>query len=182
MLVKFISHRDTGAKKLTWGSQIEKNWSKGRNWSTGTWMLHKNWCKTNSLTFKGFKPPCSAKREMPLFQSQRVADFWLRVTENIHVLCTLFHGKLSFVNDMTGSLYLFSIVGIQIMFNEERNHWIATHYQNGNVKVYDFCFSGSLSPSIRDTLVHLYRPLSTCCPGRNNSLVVTVMHLGCLVT
>ena len=56
------------------------------------------------------------------------------------------------------------------MFDKERKHWIATHYQNGKVKVYDSCFSGSLSPSIREMLVHLYRPAV-----RDNGLVVTVM-------
>ena len=71
---------------------------------------------------------------------------------------------------MTGSL--FSIIGIQIMFDEERNQWIATHYQNGEVKVYDSCFSGSLSPSIREMLVCFYQPAV-----RKNSLVVTVMQI-----
>ena len=63
-----------------------------------------------------------------------------------------------------------SIIGIQIMFDEERNHWIATHHQNHKVKVYDSCFSGSLSPSIQEMLVCFYRPAV-----RDNSLVVTVM-------
>ena len=71
---------------------------------------------------------------------------------------------------MTGSL--FSIIGIQIMFDEERNQWIATHYQNGEVKVYDSCFSGSLSPLIREMLVRFYRPAV-----RENSLVVTAMPI-----
>ena len=58
------------------------------------------------------------------------------------------------------------------MFDEERNQWIATHYQNGEVKVYDSCFSGSLSPSIREMLVCFYQPAVL-----ENSLVVTVMQI-----
>ena len=58
------------------------------------------------------------------------------------------------------------------MFNKERNHWIATHYHNGKVKVYDSCFYGSLSPSICEMLVHLYRSAV-----QGSSLVVTVMPI-----
>ena len=58
------------------------------------------------------------------------------------------------------------------MFDKEKKHWIATHYQNGKVKVYDSCFSGSLSPSICEMLVCLHWPAV-----RDNSLVVTVMPI-----
>ena len=66
----------------------------------------------------------------------------------------------------------FFTIGIQIMFNKERNHWIATHYQNGKVKVYDSCFYGSLSPSIHEMLVHLYQSAV-----QDGNLVVTVMPI-----
>ena len=90
----------------------------------------------------------------------------------LRILLNLYDGLFSLVIDVTGSLYLFSAIGIQIMFDKERNHWIATHYQNGKVKVYHSCFSGSLSPSIREILVRLYRPAV-----QDNSLVVTVMPI-----
>ena len=69
------------------------------------------------------------------------------------------------------------------MFNKERKHWIATHYQNGKVKVYDSCFSGSLSPSIREMLVCLYidllsgttASLSQSCQLYNREGVLTVV-------
>ena len=90
---------------------------------------------------------------------------------NIHVLCTLFHDKLGFVNDMTGSLHLFSIVGIQIMFGEERNHWIAPEWQREGVSLLLLWIAVTINPR------YVGAPLSTCCQGRNNSLVVTVMPI-----
>ena len=56
------------------------------------------------------------------------------------------------------------------MYDKERKHWITTHYRNGKVFVYDSYFSGSLSPSMQEMIVRLYRPAV-----QDNSLVVMVM-------
>ena len=58
------------------------------------------------------------------------------------------------------------------MYDEERNHWLTTQYKDGRVKVYDSCFSGTLSPSVREMLVRLYRPAL-----QENTLVCTVMPI-----
>ena len=58
------------------------------------------------------------------------------------------------------------------MFDAEREHWLTTHYKNGKVMVYDSCFSGTLSPSVHEMLVRLYRPAI-----RGDSLVCTVMPI-----
>ena len=55
------------------------------------------------------------------------------------------------------------------MYEDERKHWITTCCRNGKVEVYDSCFTGSLSPSIREMLVRLYRPFL-----RDDCLVVTM--------
>ena len=67
-------------------------------------------------------------------------------------------GKIDLrLNDPPLQLVLAKILtAIQIIFDEERSHWIATYYQNAKVKVYVSCFSGSLSLSIREMLVRLY--------------------------
>ena len=61
------------------------------------------------------------------------------------------------------------LVAIQIMYVEERGHWICTSYLNGVVRVYDSLFNGKLSPSVKEMLIRLYRPAVT-----SGHLVVTV--------
>ena len=57
---------------------------------------------------------------------------------------SLYNCLFSFINDVTGSLYLFSAIAVQVMLDKERKHWIATHYQN--VKGVIFSRGRSLVP------------------------------------
>ena len=43
------------------------------------------------------------------------------------------------------------------LFEEERQHWITTAYINGEVQLYDSCFTGKIYPSIEKQMVQLYK-------------------------
>ncbi len=58
------------------------------------------------------------------------------------------------------------------MYDQERKHWLTTQYKDGKVFVYDSCFSGTMSPSVREMISRLYRPAI-----RANTLVCTVMPI-----
>ena len=55
------------------------------------------------------------------------------------------------------------------MFEEERQHWIATSYMGGEVRLYDSASTGTLKPSIERQLVQLYRSAV-----RDGQLMVTL--------
>ena len=57
------------------------------------------------------------------------------------------------------------------MFGEERNHWIAPEWQREGVSLLLLWIAVTINPR------YVGAPLSTCCQGRNNSLVVTVMPM-----
>ena len=52
-------------------------------------------------------------------------------------------------------------------------HWIATSYQNGEVQLFDSCYSGKLPPKVQLQLCQLYKPLITDGEG----LLVSVVGL-----
>ena len=55
------------------------------------------------------------------------------------------------------------------MFVEERHHWIATLFTDNEVRLYDGCYNGRLSPSVELQIVQLYQQAVT-----DTGLVVTV--------
>ena len=57
---------------------------------------------------------------------------------------------------------------MQIHFVKERQHWVASSYQNGQVKLYDSLFNGKIAPSLEVQLAQLYRPNIT-----NSHILVT---------
>ena len=61
---------------------------------------------------------------------------------------------------------------VQILFIEERQHWIATSYTMDEVRLYDSCFNGRLSPTAELQMVQLYQPALT-----PTGLVVTVIPI-----
>ncbi len=52
---------------------------------------------------------------------------------------------------------------------EERQHWVATSYDSGEVTLYDSSSTGKLTPSLERQLVQVYRPAM-----REGKLMVTV--------
>ena len=59
---------------------------------------------------------------------------------------------------------------MQILFVTERQHWVATHYHNGEVNLYVSLSNGRLSPSLQEQLVQIYKPAI-----KKGGLLVTVM-------
>ena len=51
---------------------------------------------------------------------------------------------------------------------KERNHWVATSYLEGEVQLYDSKFNGSLTASLKEQLVQIYRLAI-----KNDGLIVT---------
>ena len=45
---------------------------------------------------------------------------------------------------------------VQIMFVKERQHWMATSFSDNEVRLYDSCCNGGLSPSVEMQIVQLY--------------------------
>ena len=50
-----------------------------------------------------------------------------------------------------------------MFYNEEKQHWIATSFQDGQVKVFDSCFAGKLDASLELQLSQMYSPLTESC-------------------
>ncbi len=64
----------------------------------------------------------------------------------------------------------FILTAVQILHVEERQHWVATSYDSGEVRLYDSSSTGKLTPSLERQLVQVYRPAV-----REGSLMVTVV-------
>ena len=75
-------------------------------------------------------------------------------------------------------LYNFYDAAIQILHVQERQHWVASSYLDGEVQLYDSCSSGSLSPSLQEQLLQLYK-----LAVKDDQLMVTIVpiqqHKGC---
>ena len=58
----------------------------------------------------------------------------------------------------TNRITCFQPTAVQILFEQERKHWIMTSLQDGEVRLYDSCFHGhKLSASIEEQLVRIYK-------------------------
>ena len=68
-------------------------------------------------------------------------------------------------------LYNFYDAAIQILHVQERQHWVASSYLNGEVQLYDSCSSGSLSPSLQEQLLQLYK-----LAVKDDQLMVTIQQ------
>lgn len=62
-----------------------------------------------------------------------------------HFVLFVYNNKNSFIS------------AIQIFYVEERDHWVATSYQNQIVKVFDSATTGRLAPSLERQLLECYR-------------------------
>ena len=65
--------------------------------------------------------------------------------------------------------YFVSDAAVQILHVVERDHWVATSYHDGEVRLYDSASSGSLTPSLEKQMVEIY-----CVVLENGMLTVTV--------
>ena len=45
---------------------------------------------------------------------------------------------------------------MQILFVEERQHWVTTAVQKGEICIYDSCFNGVLAPSTELQIAQMY--------------------------
>ena len=66
------------------------------------------------------------------------------------------------------------IAAIQIFHDSERNHWISTSFQDGEVKLYDSHFRGGISSCLELQIVQMYSPLVSASSG---GLLVSVVPL-----
>ena len=58
----------------------------------------------------------------------------------------------------TNRITCFQPTAVQILFEQERKHWIMTSLQDGEVRLYNSCFHGhKLSASIEEQLVRIYK-------------------------
>ena len=69
-------------------------------------------------------------------------------------------------------LYNFYDAAIQILHVQERQHWVASSYLDGEVQLYDSCSSGSLSPSLQEQLLQLYKLAE-----KDDQLMVTIVPI-----
>lgn len=52
-------------------------------------------------------------------------------------------------------------LAVLIHFVKERHHWVASSYQEVQVKIYDNLFNRKLAPSLEVQLAQLYSPATT---------------------
>ena len=65
---------------------------------------------------------------------------------------------------------LCSDTAVQILHVIERDHWVATSYHGGTVKLYDSVSTDSLTPSLEKQMAQIYRPAI-----RDGQMMVTVV-------
>ncbi len=68
----------------------------------------------------------------------------------------LFGGKLQYVGGLYISIvyniiiaYNYNYAAIQILFVEEREHWVVSSFTNGKLRLYDSCSTGGLTSSLQ---------------------------------
>ncbi len=72
----------------------------------------------------------------------------------------LFGGKLHlrrsiYINSIKPIIIIMHAV-IQILFVEEREHWVVSSFTNGKLKLYDSCSTGGLTSSLQVQLAQIY--------------------------
>ena len=65
---------------------------------------------------------------------------------------------------------LCSDTAVQILYVVERDHWVATSYRGGTVKLYHSVSTDSLTPSLEKEMAQIYRPAI-----RDGRMMVTVV-------
>ena len=54
-------------------------------------------------------------------------------------------------------MHTFVFTVIQILFVEEREHWVVSSFVNGKLSLYDSCATGELTPSLEVQLAQIYQ-------------------------
>ncbi len=82
------------------------------------------------------------------------------------ILLILMHMHLAII------IYIYIHAAVQILFVKEREHWVTSSYHGGEVRLYDSCSTGGLTPSLEEQLVQVYRPAIENC-----KLMVTLISV-----
>ena len=126
---------------------------------TSTWQLQTRFWHSNSQIFKVYSPPYLLRRmDFHLYQPNQMQATYQKVTVGIYFKVVL----TVIVNNNTN---FYSYIALQF-FEPEREHWVATAYIDGQVRLYDSKFTGSLSTCLTKQIMP---GVSECCGGRKAS-------------